>query len=608
MSDEIVSASSSPSASATPAPAVNTVPNPEPIVVTPIPVLPPNAFDALGLDHRLVRALEYTDPSPIQREAIPPLLAGKDLVGLAGTGTGKTAAFALPMIHRMVTNNAKRNGVSGIVLAPTRELAVQVAKACSNYGKPVGIEVLAVYGGTGYSDQIRSIRRGVDIIVATPGRCLDLIRKGKLPLDSITTVVLDEADEMLDMGFAEDIEAILSETPENRQTMLFSATMPPRIADIAAKHLRNPMRIKVAREKTPESEEPKVRQTAYIVRRDYKLTALGRILDIERPASAIIFCRTRTEADELTETLARRGFKPMALHGGLSQEQRDRVMKAFRTGTADLLIATDIAARGLDIEQLSHVVNFDVPPQAEAYVHRIGRVGRAGRAGVAITLASPSEQHQLRYIERETNQRIELAKVPTVEQLRQARVDHTADILREALTDTNFASSLRGMIGKLAEDFSLQDISLAAARLLTRPSREEDDVEIPDAQREVRNDRGARRGPGGFGGPGGGGGGGGYGGGNRERSRAGGRPTSKGMAKVFFGIGRDAGITPRDLVGAIANEVGIPGKDLGQIDVTDRFALVEVPSDVAEYVVEVMQGSRIRGRKVHVRPDRPPRS
>ena len=573
-----------------------------PVVATPPPAVTPpqNPFDALGLDPRLVKALGYSDPSPIQREAIPPLLAGKDLVGLAGTGTGKTAAFALPMIHRMANNNAKRTGVSGIILAPTRELAVQVAKAVTNYGKPVGIEVLAVYGGTGYNDQIRSIRRGVDIIVATPGRCLDLIRKGKMPLDSVTTVVLDEADEMLDMGFAEDIEAILSETPASRQTMLFSATMPPRIEDIAAKHLRNPLRIKVAREKSPDADAPKVRQTAYVVRRDYKLTALGRILDLERPTSAIIFCRTRTEADELTETLSRRGFKPMALHGGLSQEQRDRVMKAFRTGSADLLIATDIAARGLDIEQLSHVVNFDVPPQAEAYVHRIGRVGRAGRAGVAITLATPNEQYQLKHIERETSQKIELAKVPTVEQLRQSRVDHTAEILRDALSDTNFTSSLRGMIGKLSEDFPVQDIALAAARLLTRPSREEDDVEIPDAQRDSRNDRG-RPGPGGGGGFGGAGG-------NRERTRAGGRPTSKGMAKVFFGIGRDAGITPRDLVGAIANEVGIPGKDLGQIDVTDRFALVEVPADVAEYVVEVMQGSRIRGRKVHVRPDRPPRS
>ncbi|WP_020475483.1 DEAD/DEAH box helicase [Zavarzinella formosa] len=588
MSDEIVSTP--------PTPVAEGMPAPTPVVAaTP----PPNPFNLLGLDPRLVKALGYSDPSPIQREAIPPLLAGKDLVGLAGTGTGKTAAFALPMIHKLVANNAKRQGVSGIILAPTRELAVQVAKAVANYGKPVGIEVLAVYGGTGYSDQIRSIRRGVDIIVATPGRCLDLIRKGKMPLDTINTVVLDEADEMLDMGFAEDIEAILSETPATRQTMLFSATMPPRIEDIAAKHLRSPMRIKVARDKSPGAEAPKVRQTAYVVRRDYKLTALGRILDLERPTSAIIFCRTRTEADELTETLGRRGFKPMALHGGLSQEQRDRVMKAFRTGTADLLIATDIAARGLDIEQLSHVVNFDVPPQAEAYVHRIGRVGRAGRAGVAITLATPNEQYQLKHIERETNQRIELAKVPTVEQLRQSRVDHTAEILREALADTNFTSDLRGMIGKLAEDFSVQDIALAAARMMIRPSRAEDDVEIPDAQRDSRNDRG-RPGPGGgsFGGPGGG---------NRERARAGGRPTSKGMAKVFFGIGRDAGITPRDLVGAIANEVGIPGKDLGQIDVTDRFSLVEVPVDVAEYVVEVMEGSRIRGRKVHVRPDRAPR-
>ncbi len=602
MSDEIVDASAEQTAPVSAGqPDVIPFPTEQPAVNIP-PTPAPNPFDVLGLDPRLVKALGYSDPSPIQREAIPHLLAGKDLIGLAGTGTGKTAAFALPIIHRMVADKTKRSAVSGIVLAPTRELAVQVAKAVATYGKPVGIEVLAVYGGTGYSDQIRAIRRGVDIIVATPGRCLDLIRKGKLPLDGISAVVLDEADEMLDMGFAEDIEAILSETPANRQTMLFSATMPPRIEDIAAKHLRNPVRIKVVREKTADSQAPQVRQTCYVVKRDYKLTALGRILDLERPTSAIIFCRTRMEADELTETLSRRGFKPTALHGGLSQEQRDRVMKAFRTGAADLLIATDIAARGLDIQQLSHVVNFDVPPQAEAYVHRTGRVGRAGRAGVAITLATPSEQHQLKYIERETGQKIELAKVPTVEQLRNARVAHTAEVLREALTDTNFTADLRGMLGALSEEFSLQDVALAAARILSRPTREEDDIEIPDAQAQSRTDR-PRSGPGNssFGGPGGAGG-------NRERARAGGRPTSKGMAKVFFGIGRDAGVTPRDLVGAIANEVGIPGKDLGQIDVTDRFALVEVPADVADYVVEVMQGSRIRGRKVHVRPDRPPRN
>lgn len=560
----------------------------------------PNPFDALGLDPRLVKALGYTEPSPIQRETIPHILAGKDLVGLAGTGTGKTAAFALPMIHRLVQNRNKQPNVSCIVLAPTRELAVQVAKAIKTYGKPVGIDVLAVYGGTGYSEQIRTIRRGVDVIVATPGRCLDLINKGKLPLDGVTTVVLDEADEMLDMGFAEDIEAILSTTPSNRQTMLFSATMPPRIEEIASKHLRNPVRVKVARQKSTEADAPKVRQTAYITRREYKLTALGRILDLERPAAAIIFCRTRTEADELTETLGRRGFKPLALHGGLSQEQRDRVMKSFRSGTADLLIATDIAARGLDIHQLSHVVNFDVPPQTEAYVHRIGRVGRAGRAGVAITLASPSEQHQLRYIERETNQKIELARVPTVEQLQQARTARSADVLREALANKDFTGDVRAIVGKLSEEFSLLDVALAAVRLLSQPTRAEDDIEIPDAQRDMGGDR-----------RGGGQSGGGRFGGDRsgpvERQRAGGRPTSPGMAKVFFGIGRDAGVTPRDLVGAIANEVGIPGKDLGQIDVTDRFTLVEVPADVAEYVVEVMQGSRIRGRKVHVRPDRPPR-
>ncbi len=570
-----------------------------------IAVAPATGFDALGLDARLVKALGYDEPSPIQRESIPHLLEGKDLVGLAGTGTGKTAAFALPLIHRLTTDQIKRKGVSILILVPTRELAMQVAKAVQTYGKPVGVEVLAVYGGTGYAEQVRMIRRGVDVIVATPGRSLDLIRQKKLPLNEIRAVVLDEADEMLDMGFADDIEAILSETPPERQTMLFSATMPPRIEGIAARHLKNPVRVKVAREKTPDSETPRVRQQAYIVQRPHKLAALGRILDIEAPTSAIIFCRTRSEADELTEMLTRRGYSPQALHGGLSQDQRDRVMHKFRGGTADLLIATDIAARGLDISHLSHVVNYDVPTQAEAYVHRTGRVGRAGREGVAITLASPKEQWQLTNIERETKQKIEIVRIPTVNDLRKKRLEKTSALLKEQIAKADVSSDLRAMVGFLEEEFDIRDIAMAAIKMLNQPARagEEEEKEIPSANVEPRrgnsapardfgrdNGRPQQRA------------------GEGDRKRAGGRPTAKGMAKVFFGIGFDANIGARDLVGAITNEAGIPGKDLGMIDVTDRFSLVEVPTDMAAYVVEAMQGTRIRGRKVNVRADRGPKA
>ena len=550
-----------------------------------------SGFAAMGLDPRLMNALEYKDPSPIQREAIPVLLEGKDLVGLAGTGTGKTAAFALPILHRLGAAPLKKPGVAVLILTPTRELAIQVAKAVKTYGNPVKIDVLAVYGGTGYGEQIRAIRRGVDIIVATPGRALDLVKRGKLPLDAVTTVVLDEADEMLNMGFAEDMDAILSETPKDRQTMLFSATMPPRIEEIAKRHLRNPIRIKVAKELPTSGEAAKVRQTAYIVSREYKAKALGRILDIERPTSAIIFCRTRSDVDELVEVLTHRGFKPMALHGGLAQDQRDRVMGRFRSGGADLLVATDIAARGLDISHLSHVINYDIPTDADQYVHRIGRVGRAGRAGVAITLATSREQSGLFQIERTTNQKIVIAPIPTAKDLRASRLDRTRAQLCEALVKADASDDLRCLVDELAKEFTPTDVALAALSLLRQPSRPDEETDIPsgNSPRDFKQDR-FRPGINAV----------------DERMRAGRRPTNHGMVKVFFGIGRDSGVAVRDLIGAIANEAGIPGKDIGAVDLTDRFALVEVPSDVAGYVVEVMQGVRIRGRKVNVRADRPP--
>ncbi len=568
-----------------------------------------SGFAVMGLDPRLMNALGYKDPSPIQREAIPVLLEGKDLIGLAGTGTGKTAAFALPILHRLRSVPTDKPGVAVLILTPTRELAIQVAKAVKTYGKPVKIEVMAVYGGTGYVEQIRSIQRGVEIIVATPGRALDLIRQGKLPLDAVTTVVLDEADEMLNMGFAEDMDAILSATPKDRQTMLFSATMPPRIEEIAKRHLRKPVRIKVANELPASGEVAKVRQTAYIVTRDNKSKALGRILDVEQPASAIIFCRTRSDADGLVDVLTNRGFKPQALHGGLTQYQRDQVMGRFRSGKADLLVATDIAARGLDIAQLSHVINFDLPTDPDQYVHRIGRVGRAGRAGVAITLATSREQSGLNQIERVTKQKIVIAPIPTAKDLNVSQIDRTRQQLREALAKTDGLNDLRELVGELGQEFSPTDVAVAALSLLRAPARPEDETDFPPAHdnrdsrdsrdsrdnRDNRDNRGFRQEK------------------SRpgtnaveERSKAGRRTASHGMARIYFGIGRDAGVAPRDLVGAITNEAGVLGKDIGSIDLTDRFALVEVPHALAEYIVETMQGVRIRGRNVTVRTDRPP--
>ena len=554
-----------------------------------------SGFATMGLDARLMNALDYKEPSPIQREAIPVLLEGKDLVGLAGTGTGKTAAFALPILHRLRANPAKKHGVAVLILTPTRELAIQVAKAMSTYGKPVGISVLAVYGGTGYGEQIRAIRNGVEVIVATPGRALDLINKGKLPLDAVSMLVLDEADEMLNMGFAEDMDAILAATPKERQTMLFSATMPPRIEEMTKKHLNQPVRIRVAKEVPASGEAAKVRQMAYVVGYEHKAKALSRLLDIEQPTSAIIFVRTRMDADELVGGLAHRGFKPLALHGGLAQEQRDRVMTRFRSGEANLLVATDIAARGLDIAQLSHVVNYDVPTETDQYIHRIGRVGRAGRAGVAITLTTPKEQGGLFQIERAIKQKITIAPIPTVKDLKAARLSRTRQLITEALSKGDVGDELRALVADMSKDFSPTDIALAALSLMRSAARPEDEKEIPavagPAQRNTstRQDRFQR----GFDSV-------------EETKQVGRRPTKTGMAKVYFGIGRDAGVAPRDFMMAIEHEAGVPQKDIGMIDLTDRFALVEVPGELADYVVETMQGLRIRGRRVNVRADRPP--
>ena len=338
-----------------------------------------SGFADLALAPELRHALSglgYEEPTPIQRAAIPPLLEGRDLVGQAATGTGKTAAFALPVLQRLLREGGRVEPLA-LVLVPTRELAVQVSEAMHRYGRDIGARVLPIYGGQPIGRQLRALDRGIDVVVATPGRALDHITRGTLSLRGLEIVVLDEADEMLDMGFAEDIEAILGNTPQDRQTALFSATMPPRINGMVRRHLRDPVRVELGRQATAPADGLLVRQSAYVVPRGHKPAALGRVLDLEAPTAAVVFCRTRDEVDRLTETLNGRGYRAEALHGGMDQQQRDRVMSRLRGGSVELLVATDVAARGLDIEQLTHVVNYDVPSAPELYVHRIGRVGRA---------------------------------------------------------------------------------------------------------------------------------------------------------------------------------------------------------------------------------------
>jgi ATP-dependent RNA helicase DeaD len=545
-----------------------------------------NGFSALGLTEPLVAvitALGYEEPTPVQRETIPLMLEGRDLLAQAATGTGKTAAFALPMIQRLVSAEhppAARKGATsgraaGLVLVPTRELAMQVCEAIHKYARGTGLTVVPLYGGASMQQQIRSLDRGADIVVATPGRALDHIRRRTLVLETIRVLVLDEADEMLDMGFAEDLDAILKETPRTRQTTLFSATLPSRILKIAERHLEKPQRVTVSREKTAAGKLPRVRQVAYIVRHGEKAAALDRILDMESPASAIVFCRTRLEVDTLVEALNAHGYRAEALHGGMQQRQRDAVMNRVRSAKTDLLIATDVAARGLDIQHVSHVINYDLPADAESYVHRIGRTGRAGREGTAITLAEPREHRLLRSIEQVTKQKIDVATVPTVSDLRARRLELTSAALRQQLTAGGF-DDVRVVVESLSDEFDVVDIAAAAvkmAHVATAGDGEAEEITTVPSPDHGRDSR---------------------------------RPAGSGSshARLFVGAGRKSGIRPADLVGAIAGEAGVPSSAIGGIRIADNFSVVEVPEDLADQIVAAMRSATLRGKKTVVRRDR----
>src|SRR4051794_35178 len=627
-------------------------------------------FAGLGLDDGLLRTLAelgYEEPTAIQQAAIPPLLQGRDVLAEAPTGTGKTAAFALPMLQRFGASGVQSGSPRGLVLAPTRELAIQVAEAIHRYGQSLGTRVVPVYGGQAIGQQLRGLRRGVDVVVATPGRAVDHLTRASLSLDAVETVVLDEADEMLDMGFAEDLDTILTATPAGRQTALFSATISPQIARIAKRHLRDPVRLTIRPERGPSGGNRSVRQVAYVVRRSDKSTALGRILDLEDPTSALVFARTRGEVDDLAERLAAHGHDVAALHGGMAQEQRDRVMTRFREGGLDVLVATDVAARGLDIEHVSHVVNYDIPSNPDTYVHRIGRTGRAGREGVAITLVEPREHRLLRDIERTIGQPLDIEGLPTVANVREHRLEQLTATLREALVKGD-QDRYRGVVEALSGEYDTVDIALAAIGLADAEARgAEDEIELAPAslpdptvrrdsrgrpvdgprQRPSRPMRGGgadaspapsarpyRKGPmqqpwqpGPDGGPGGPAAGRAPSAG-REPQPAGprrgyrasgwkddeGRPVMRpprsgsggpgGVTRVFVGAGRAAGMRPGDLVGAITNEAGLRGNDIGAIQIADGFSLVEVPEAAADHVIRQLRNATIRGQKVQVRRER----
>jgi ATP-dependent RNA helicase DeaD len=525
-------------------------------------------FTSLGLSKTLVAAvtaLGYEEPTPIQREAIPVLLSGRDMLGQAATGTGKTAAFALPLLDRLCRDKTNRGRPRALVLVPTRELAMQVAEALHKYAKGTNLSVVPLYGGAPMDHQIRALRRGAEVIVATPGRALDHLRRTTLNLALVEVLILDEADEMLDMGFAEDIDAIIAQTPATRQTALFAATFAPRILAIAGRHLKNPAKMQIAPEKRSPGKMPRVRQVAYIVGRRQKIDALSRILDFESAKSAMVFCRTRIEVDELTDTLNAHGFVAQALHGGMMQKQRDRVMQMFRGEKVEILVATDVAARGLDIEHVSHVINFDVPSAVEVYIHRIGRTGRIGREGVAITLAEPREQRFLQYVERATKQKIEIGRLPSESDLRNRRLEALKESLRSRVAEGNLDEARR-MVASLAEELDLIDVAAAALAMATdgaernRPEAAEEPLRVPGA---ADGHDGA-------------------------------------MRLLRIDVGKEHSVRPADVVGAIAGEAKISSALIGAIKIHDDYSLAEIPEHVAEQVVTALKRTKIRGHKVNV--------
>ncbi len=536
---------------------------PEPIVEEP-PA--PLSFDELGLSEPVRRAVAdagFESPTPIQARAIPVLLVGNDLIGQAQTGTGKTAAFALPLLQRTDASQVK---TQALVLVPTRELAIQAAGQIHLFAKNTGLRVVPVYGGQPIDRQFRALRAGAHVVVGTPGRILDHLRRGSLNLSEVTFCALDEADEMLAFGFIEDIEAILAELPQERQLALFSATMPPRIAALAKKFMPEAQTVAIqSKRRTVEM----TNQTYYEVAPGKKQEALARVLDMETPGPTIVFCRTRAETDELAEALRLRGYGADSLHGDMNQSERDRVMRRFREGQADLLVATDVAARGLDIETVTHVINYDMPWDVEQYIHRIGRTGRAGRSGDAITLVEPRERRLLRTIEQMTGATIKPARIPTVADIAARRRSVFVSTRRDRRAAGHFDGQMTTS-EELAEEYDPADIAAAALQMLWEANA--------SAPQEVA-----------------------------EEIAADGEQPEVGMARLFVGMGRQDGLRPGDLVGAITNEVGLTGKSVGAIDIMDRTAFVEVPTGDAEAVIAALSQTKLRGRRVKVGRAHPPR-
>lgn len=542
-------------------------------------------FDELNLDAKILRAVTdmgFEAASPIQAKAIPLEIEGKDIIGQAQTGTGKTAAFGIPLLQKIDPKNKK---LQAVVLCPTRELAIQVAEEIRSLAKYMhGIKVLPIYGGQEIVKQIRSLKDGVQVIIGTPGRVMDHMRRKTIKFGQVHTVVLDEADEMLNMGFLEDMETILSELPEERQTVMFSATMPAAIAEIAKKFQKEPEIVKVVKK---DLTVPKVTQYYYEVKPKNKIEVMCRLLDMYAPKLSVVFCNTKRQVDELVLALQGRGYFAEGLHGDLKQVQRDRVMNGFRKGRTDILVATDVAARGIDVDDVEAVFNYDIPQDEEYYVHRIGRTGRAGREGKAFSLVVGKEVYKLRDIQRYCKTKIVPQPIPSIDDVTEIKADKILCQAEELLQDSDM-NRLIDIIEKkvLEEDYTTLDLAAGLLRMIMG----EDNEDIIEDSRPLRSlddlgdyrDRNSGRGRGG-----------------RSGGR-GGRSGGDDMARLFINIGKNQNVKPGDILGAIAGESGMPGKMVGSIDMYDKYTFVEVPREQADMVLQAMKDVRIKGKNIHM--------
>lgn len=558
-------------------------------------------FEDLKLDDRILRAVAdmgFEETSPIQGKAIPLALGGTDIIGQAQTGTGKTAAFGIPLLEKV---DPKLKKLQAVVLCPTRELAIQVAEEIRRLAKYMhGIKVLPVYGGQEIVKQIRSLKDGTQVIIGTPGRVMDHMRRKTIRVEEVHTVVLDEADEMLNMGFLEDMETILGQLPETRQTMMFSATMSPAILEIARKFQKDPETVKVVKK---DLTVPKVTQYYYEVKQKNKVEVLSRLLDLYAPKLSVVFCNTKKGVEEVVDALQGRGYFAEGLHGDLKQIQRDRVMNSFRNGKTDILVATDVAARGIDVDDVEAVFNYDIPQDDEYYVHRIGRTGRAGREGKAFSLVVGKEVYKMRDIQRYCKTRIIPQAIPSLNDITSIKVDKILDQVRETIESQELDDMIDVIEMKLIEeDYTAMDLAAALLKIVvgdeneeiaesSRPARSLDDLDSwggrgsKDKGRRGRNDASGR--------------------GKSRRVKASEKVydyiagEGNSMARLFLNIGKAQKVTPGDILGAVAGESNIPGKVVGSIDMYDGYTFVEVPNEYADTVIQSMKNARIKGKGVH---------